>query len=339
MESIQFLVQGSAKDPYELTFSRDGNVVTATCTCRAGDNGTYCKHRQTIFDGKGAGVVSENQQQVATVASWWPNSNLAAHYSEIIAAENNLKRAEQDLGKAKKKFFVAVNGKELLLSESVRTRPPADYVPPIENESRKRLPLKWVAFSDILGDIDGYAKGWFFWVHKALKPALDIAHVEVIDKKKTSALRDKMSLQLFGVTHEDLKKQISASGEALGDSVEHKQIMAYSHKDLIETEGSPLLFAFRETDSVESRSGEWYIQVSQATPATEQKSGSVGFDLFVRNHDNEVLAGENPKGVWNRKAWFSTTQRDFVELLKTGRCSVIDLDNPIFDPEVDHDES
>lgn len=190
-----------------------------------------------------------------------------------------------------------------------------------ESGKRKRVPLKWVSFGEVREGINGYAEDWFFWVHAAFKPALDIYHVEVIDKEKTATLREKMSLELFGITHAELKRRVSESGETLGDSDEHKQVMAYSRKDLIETEGLPLLFSFRQTDSLESRCGEWYVKISQAIPATDENPGSVGFDLFERNHHFSVKSS----GVWQKKEWFNTTQRDFVDLLKTGRCSVIDL--------------
>jgi uncharacterized Zn finger protein len=45
MEEICFLVQGSAEEPYKVTFRKKGNNLSAYCTCPAGENGQYCKHR------------------------------------------------------------------------------------------------------------------------------------------------------------------------------------------------------------------------------------------------------------------------------------------------------
>ena len=47
-----------------------------------------------------------------------------------------------------------------------------------------------VYFSDSRGAVVGFAREWFFWVHRALRPALDIRFFEAIDSRKTKALRD-----------------------------------------------------------------------------------------------------------------------------------------------------
>ena len=52
MERIDFLVQGSAFHPYEVKFlKRSEKNLSAYCTCPAGDNGQYCKHRFSILEG------------------------------------------------------------------------------------------------------------------------------------------------------------------------------------------------------------------------------------------------------------------------------------------------
>lgn len=45
MNQIKFLVIGSSENPYEVNFIRRGNNLSAHCTCPAGENGQYCKHR------------------------------------------------------------------------------------------------------------------------------------------------------------------------------------------------------------------------------------------------------------------------------------------------------
>lgn len=193
----------------------------------------------------------------------------------------------------------------------------------IETRKRQRVPLTSIAFTDCKGDIKGYAKGWYFWVHTSFQEALDIRRVEQIEKNATAALRDKKSLELFGVTHVDLKRRIEATGQKLGDSKEHKKIMTFTVSDGgCLTESTNPQYEFRVTDGVESRTGEWYLQVGQ-TAETDGAPGSIGFNVYSRNHS--PLSGE---GIWIRRTWLSTSQRDFVALLQTGRCSVIDLENP-----------
>ncbi|MGH8790537.1 MAG: hypothetical protein ACREYA_36480 [Cupriavidus necator] len=193
----------------------------------------------------------------------------------------------------------------------------------IEDQKRKRVPFDAIDFSDTRNGVGGFAKGWYFLVSDAFKPALDIGYNEYIDDEKTDALRNKRSLELFGLSHEELKKQIEEAGEKLSDSEEHKRVMSFAIRYGRETQGQPPLYNFRQTDSLESKTGEWYVQVEQAVADTEEKQGKVGFRLYARNHNPK--AGE---GIWLPQEWLSTSQRDFVDLLRSGRCKVIDLANP-----------
>ena len=67
MEELRFKVQGSASDPYDVTFQYHGTNLSAYCTCPAGVNGQYCKHRFAIMAGEAIGIVSGNESDVATV--------------------------------------------------------------------------------------------------------------------------------------------------------------------------------------------------------------------------------------------------------------------------------
>jgi len=189
-----------------------------------------------------------------------------------------------------------------------------------ENQKRTRVPFNSVEFTDTRDGASGFAKNWYFWVSNAFKPALDIGYNEYIHDKKTRALRDRRSYELFGVSHADLKKRIEAAGERLSDSDDHKRIMGFAVRYPIETQGEPPLYGFRQTDGLESRNGEWYVQAQQSVADTEEAQGKVDFQVFAR-----VREPENGDGVWRATRWFTSLQKDFVELLKTGRCSVVDL--------------
>lgn len=58
MESITFLVQGSAIEPYKVTFRKNAENLTALCDCPAGIYGQYFKHRFNILAGSTKGIVS-----------------------------------------------------------------------------------------------------------------------------------------------------------------------------------------------------------------------------------------------------------------------------------------
>lgn len=50
-KTLVFSVQGSEEDPYEVSITRSGDNLTATCTCRAATFGRHCKHRVGILTG------------------------------------------------------------------------------------------------------------------------------------------------------------------------------------------------------------------------------------------------------------------------------------------------
>ena len=103
MQEVRFRVQGSAREPYEVHFINhgDGNL-SAYCTCPAGQNGLYCKHRFRILDGVTAGVVSENPTDVALVVAWLPGSNIEAALATLREAEAEAEAAKKRLSQAKR---------------------------------------------------------------------------------------------------------------------------------------------------------------------------------------------------------------------------------------------
>lgn len=103
MELIEFLVQGSASEPYKVTFEKTGSHLGAFCTCPAGVNGQYCKHRAGIFGGEVTGIVSSNADQVAIVVAWLPGSDVEAALNDVVVAEAELERAKKAVASAKKK--------------------------------------------------------------------------------------------------------------------------------------------------------------------------------------------------------------------------------------------
>ena len=107
MSKIEFFVQGSAAEPYRVTFTKSGDNLRAHCSCPAGQNGLYCKHRFRIFEGEVTGIVSENVDQLAIVCSWLPGSDIAVAMAAVKAAEkahaeakNRLVWAKKDLARA-----------------------------------------------------------------------------------------------------------------------------------------------------------------------------------------------------------------------------------------------
>jgi uncharacterized Zn finger protein len=102
-DTFEFLVQGSAAEPYVISFRRrDAKNISAYCTCPAGDSGMSCKHRVRILRGLVEGVVSANTEDVITVAGWLAGSDAETALQTIDDLEKEAERIKKALSAAKK---------------------------------------------------------------------------------------------------------------------------------------------------------------------------------------------------------------------------------------------
>ena len=109
MEEIIFEVQGSAPKPYEVTFIRRSNTnLSANCTCRAGENGQYCKHRFRIMSGEQIDIVSSNADSVKIIQSWLIGTDIETALYKFIELEKEAERIKTELTLAKKNLAKAL---------------------------------------------------------------------------------------------------------------------------------------------------------------------------------------------------------------------------------------
>jgi hypothetical protein len=186
-----------------------------------------------------------------------------------------------------------------------------------------------IDFSDCRGEVSGFARGWFFWIHRSFRSALDIAYSEVIEPGKTQALRDGEARRRGFASLADLQLKIKATGVVLGKSRDNKAVMARSIKMAVIRQGDPPAFSFRVADTFESRCGKWMLQIVEAKPdnRTGRKkmvitSGRVGFDVFARI-DGSL------REPWQQYGGFVLSQRDFATLLRTGKGTTLNLCAPV----------
>jgi hypothetical protein len=102
MKEFVFYVQGSAKEPYKVIFRKTDDNLSAYCTCPAGDNGQYCKHRFNILGGFTDGIVSGNEHGVGEVASWLDGTDVETALNNVMAADEQFEVAKRKLSEAKK---------------------------------------------------------------------------------------------------------------------------------------------------------------------------------------------------------------------------------------------
>lgn len=77
-ERIEFLVQGSAAQPYRVSFWRVGDNIKSSCSCQAGKNGLACKHRLNLLDGDITNLVSSNPDSFQKLKRMLEGSDVSA---------------------------------------------------------------------------------------------------------------------------------------------------------------------------------------------------------------------------------------------------------------------
>ena len=90
-----------------MPFNKDGSNLSAYCTCPAGENGQYCKHRFAILSGNTEAVVSKNIADAKRIAHWLPGTDVEKALQEVTRAEQELERAQKHLSAVKKKLATA----------------------------------------------------------------------------------------------------------------------------------------------------------------------------------------------------------------------------------------
>jgi len=69
-EVLCFSVRGSTGNIYEITARRGPERLRVSCTCQAGQNRIWCKHRAALFDGDVSNLLSDNISDVKKLAEW-----------------------------------------------------------------------------------------------------------------------------------------------------------------------------------------------------------------------------------------------------------------------------
>lgn len=101
MERLEFFVQGSSSEPYQVVIEKNGVKLNGFCTCAAGSNAQSCKHVMRILSGSSEGIVS-GEDRVALAASWLVGTAVESALNEVASVERKLEAAKVALSQAKK---------------------------------------------------------------------------------------------------------------------------------------------------------------------------------------------------------------------------------------------
>ena len=102
MDRMEFFVQGSEIEPYHVIIEKTGNNLNAYCTCAAGSNGQYCKHRFRILSGNPEAIISPDYVALRQAVDWLAGTDVEAALSTLASAEDSYEKAKRELSLAKK---------------------------------------------------------------------------------------------------------------------------------------------------------------------------------------------------------------------------------------------
>ena len=81
---LTFTVKGGSQPSYQVIATRNGDNLRITCTCRAGQNGQYCKHRFALLEGDASILLSNNADDLEKLKSLFTGTDVERRYSLLM---------------------------------------------------------------------------------------------------------------------------------------------------------------------------------------------------------------------------------------------------------------
>lgn len=106
---LEFSVEGSKGDHYLVIFERNGVNLNAFCTCQAGANGQYCKHRFALMDGDSSNLLRQNLGDMERLKAMMEGTDVESAYKRFQDATKAYDAAKRKLDDAKKALAKAMH--------------------------------------------------------------------------------------------------------------------------------------------------------------------------------------------------------------------------------------
>lgn len=111
-QNFILLSKSTSGDPYTITFYLQEKVISAYCSCPAGEHRKLCKHILHMIDGDASILYDSNQKPILEkICSHIESTPVPLLFSELTNKETLLKRAQQEVKKAKKNIEKHLIGK------------------------------------------------------------------------------------------------------------------------------------------------------------------------------------------------------------------------------------
>lgn len=112
MRNIVIEVYGSEGDVYEVAFTALSGKPLASCTCKAGSNGQFCKHRLALLAGDMGRLVDKSKAaEVKDVLGWAEFAPILGQVSRLHEIEAQIDELEKARSALKKAVGKALGGR------------------------------------------------------------------------------------------------------------------------------------------------------------------------------------------------------------------------------------
>ena len=101
-------IKGSSDNDYDVVIKLDGTNLTATCNCKAGEVGQYCKHRISVLSGDFSNIVDGRTKELETIIDQVKNTDVGKALAGIEELELEVKNLQSKLKKQKKALAKAM---------------------------------------------------------------------------------------------------------------------------------------------------------------------------------------------------------------------------------------
>ncbi len=75
-EELKFVIRGSAGNSYTISSRKKTDRLLMSCTCMAGQNRIWCKHRASILNGEVSALLAGNVEDIKVLAAWANGSSV-----------------------------------------------------------------------------------------------------------------------------------------------------------------------------------------------------------------------------------------------------------------------
>lgn len=95
-------ISSSTGEVYFIELSRDGDNLTCTCSCPAGQNGTHCKHRLGVLRGDASTVSAGDTDKMHLISDMLAGTDVAVALDRMHGLEAQKVEIDRQLKAAKK---------------------------------------------------------------------------------------------------------------------------------------------------------------------------------------------------------------------------------------------